>query len=147
MLHALAWQALLLTAIGLLFGVFVLTAFVGAAAVGIVLLETVNYIEHYGLRRTRSAQGGYGRVQHVHSWNSDRLMGRLLLFELTRHSDHHWKASKKYQVLASLEDAPQLPTGYPGMMLLSLVPPLYFALMDPRLERMVASNAALERAA
>jgi alkane 1-monooxygenase len=74
-------------------------------------------------------------------------MGRLLLFELTRHSDHHWKASKKYQVLASLEDAPQLPTGYPGMMLLSLVPPLYFALMDPRLERMVASNAALERAA
>ena len=44
-----------------------------------------------------------------------------MLFNLSRHSDHHYKASKKYQVLESLEDSPQMPTGYPGMMVLALI--------------------------
>lgn len=39
-----------------------------------------------------------------------------MLFELTRHSDHHYKASKKYQVLRSHEVGPRVTTGYPGMM-------------------------------
>ena len=103
MLQAIAWQAVLLVVIGLAFGNLALFSFIGAALTGILLLETVNDIEHYGLRRKRTASGNYGRVQHVHSWNSNHLLGRLMLFELTRHSDHHWKASKKYQVLQSLE--------------------------------------------
>jgi len=147
MIQALLWQAGLIAAIGAFFGVVVLFYFLLAAVIGMLLLESVNYIEHYGLRRKRTAQGGYGRVQHAHSWNSDHLLGRLMLFELTRHSDHHWKASKKYQVLESLPDAPQLPTGYPGMMLLSLVPPLFFAVVHPRLAQMVRSTPELELAA
>jgi alkane 1-monooxygenase len=147
MLQALFWQIALLTAIGVFFNGAVLMAFLGAALIGILMLETVNYIEHYGLRRTRSEAGGYRRVQHVHSWNSDHFMGRVMLFELTRHSDHHWKASKKYQALRSLEDAPQLPTGYPGMMLLALAPPLFFRVVHPVLERMVDEHPELELAA
>ena len=34
------------------------TLLVGQALVGILLLETVNYIEHYGLQRRGLAQGG-----------------------------------------------------------------------------------------
>lgn len=147
MLQALAWQLGLLTVIALVFGAQSLLAFLGAALIGVLLLETVNYIEHYGLRRKRTSTGTYGRVQHIHSWNSDHLIGRIMLFELTRHSDHHWKASKKYQSLQSLEDAPQLPTGYPGMMLLSLVPPLFFGLLHPQLQRLARENETLELAA
>ncbi|MCB0770884.1 MAG: alkane 1-monooxygenase [Flavobacteriales bacterium] len=147
MIHAMTWQAGLLVSIVLLFGWPELAAFSVAALIGVLMLETVNYIEHYGLRRKRTGTGVYGRVQHIHSWNSDHFMGRSMLFELTRHSDHHWKASKKYQGLQSTDDAPQLPTGYPGMMILSLVPPLFFRVVHPRLELLAAKHEELELAA
>ena len=147
MLHAIIWQLALVAGVGLIFGLLTLGAFLVAALIGVLLLETVNYIEHYGLRRKRGVDGGYARVKHVHSWNSDHLVGRLMLFELTRHSDHHYKASKKYQVLASVEGSPQLPTGYPGMMLLSLVPPLFFRATHPLLASMVQHDTDLDLAA
>jgi alkane 1-monooxygenase len=146
MLQALVWQGALIAAIALVFGPTATLAFLGAALVGILLLETVNYIEHYGLRRAQDAKGHYRRVQHVHSWNSDHRLGRLTLFELTRHSDHHWKASRPYQVLRSVDLAPQLPTGYPGTMLLSLVPPLFFAVMHPRIKALAAEEPELRLA-
>ncbi|MCC6937035.1 MAG: alkane 1-monooxygenase [Flavobacteriales bacterium] len=146
MLHALVWQVALLAGIAWVFGPFTVLAFVAAALIGILLLETVNYIEHYGLRRTRDEKGHYRRVQHVHSWNSDHRLGRLTLFELTRHSDHHWKASRPYHVLRSVDRAPQLPTGYPGMMLMSLLPPVFFAVMHPRIKALAAMDPDLRLA-
>jgi alkane 1-monooxygenase len=68
----------------------------------------------------------------MHSWNSNHPIGRAMLFELTRHSDHHYKASRKYQLLQHHDEGPQLPAGYPGMMLLALVPPLWFKVMNPK---------------
>jgi alkane 1-monooxygenase len=118
------------------FGVTVLIAFLWAALMGILLLETVNYIEHYGLRRKKINTNRYERVLPAHSWNSDHIIGRLLLFELSRHSDHHYNASRKYQILKHHENSPQMPTGYPGMMLLSLIPPLWFLVMHRRIKRM-----------
>jgi alkane 1-monooxygenase len=125
----------LLLLIALVWGTGVMLAFVAAAFVGIMLLETVNYIEHYGLCRKAVAMG-YERVQPWHSWNSDHQVGRILLFELSRHSDHHFKSTRKYQVLRHLEQSPQMPTGYPGMMLLALFPPLWFRIMHRRIERL-----------
>lgn len=116
------------------FGGYALSCFLIAALIGILLLETVNYIEHYGLQRKLLENGRYERAMPSHSWNSDHIIGRLILFELSRHSDHHYLASRKYQVLRHHDDAPQMPTGYPGMMLLSLVPPVWFAVMDKRIE-------------
>ena len=130
-------NALLLGVIYYVYDLKVLVAFVLSAIVGILLLETVNYIEHYGLLRRKKENGRYERVRHIHSWNSDHQIGRLMLFNLSRHSDHHYKASKKYQVLESLENSPQMPTGYPGMMVLALLQPLWFRLMNPRLDRLV----------
>jgi alkane 1-monooxygenase len=104
-----------------------------AAIVGFLLLETVNYIEHYGLQRKMQENGRYEPVLPHHSWNSDHELGRIFLYELTRHSDHHYKATRKYQVLRHFDESPQLPFGYPMCMLISLVPPLWFRLMDKKL--------------
>jgi len=131
--YTLAQIALIFT-IYYLFGWIVLIAFLMAAISGILLLETVNYIEHYGLLRKLKENGKYEKVQHQHSWNSDHILGRIFLFELSRHSDHHYKASKHYQILNSLPDSPQMPTGYPGMMLLALVPPLWVWFMGGKLK-------------
>jgi alkane 1-monooxygenase len=69
-----------------------------------------------------------------HSWNSDHVLGRAILFELSRHSDHHFKTSKHYQFLDSFPQSPQMPTGYPGMMILSLFSPIWFWDMNKRID-------------
>jgi alkane 1-monooxygenase len=127
-------QGLLLLVIGVLFGLNTLLFFIAGAFIGILLLETVNYIEHYGLRRKKKKNDKYERTLPTHSWNSNHPIGRLVLFELSRHSDHHFIASRKYQVLRSFENSPQMPTGYPGMMLLSLFPPLWFNIMNKKVK-------------
>ena len=102
--------------------------------ISFLFLETINYIEHYGLSRKKDKNGRYERVKTIHSWNSNHVVGRLVLYELTRHSDHHFISSKKYQVLESIDESPQLPYGYPTSILLSMVPPLWFKIMNPRVE-------------
>jgi len=100
---------------------------------GFLMLESVNYIEHYGLLRLKTKSGRYERVGEVHSWNSNHIIGRIILYELTRHSDHHYKSSKKYQILECHEKSPQMPYGYPTSMVLALCPPLWFKIMNKRI--------------
>ena len=133
MIQAHLFQSLLLGIIYIAFGLLPLLYFLSAALMGILLLETVNYIEHYGLQRKEIAEGKYERALPTHSWNSNHVLGRMMLFELSRHSDHHFLASRKYQILKHHDNAPQLPTGYPGSMLLSLIPPLWFGIMNKRI--------------
>lgn len=121
----------------LIFGLWPMIGFVAAAFIGGLLLETVNYIEHYGLRREKVNDRRYENVQPHHSWNSNHPVGRLLLFELSRHSDHHFQAHKHYQTLVHHEASPQMPTGYPGMMVLSTIPPLWFAIMNKHVDKEV----------
>ena len=132
LLYTLAQIALLFT-IYFMYDLKTMLVFTLAALFGIVMLETVNYIEHYGLLRKQKENGNYERVQPYHSWNSDHIVGRTILFELSRHSDHHYKASKHYQLLDSTPNSPQMITGYPGMMLLALIPPLWFKIMHKQL--------------
>lgn len=122
-------QALFVAAVFFFFGWMTGLLFLAAATEGILLLETVNYIEHYGLQRKSLADGKYERAMPVHSWNSNHVIGRVMLFELSRHSDHHYLASRKYQILRHHDHSPQMPTGYPGMMILATVPPLWFKVM------------------
>lgn len=126
----------LLAAIWWFYGWVVMLYFVGAATIGFLLLETVNYIEHYGLSRAKKGDY-YERVMPQHSWNSNHVVGRIMLFELSRHSDHHYIASRKYQILRHIDESPQMPTGYPGMMLMATLPPLWFAVMNKKLEKSV----------
>lgn len=128
-------QLAFVTGIGVAFGPVALGGFIVAAGLGALLLETVNYLEHYGLERLQQDDGRYQRVEPIHSWNSNHAIGRIMLFEVTRHSDHHANARRPYQVLRHFDDAPQLPTGYPGMMVLAFFPPLWRAVMHPLVER------------
>ncbi len=105
------------------------------AAIAIALLEAVNYLEHYGMLRQKVATGDrerYEQVQPRHSWNSNNTATNVLLYHLQRHSDHHAQPTRRYQALRDYEESPALPTGYAGMILLALAPPLWFRVMDPR---------------
>ncbi|MEM7379676.1 MAG: alkane 1-monooxygenase [Bacteroidota bacterium] len=127
------FQVVYLLIVFLVFGQFAVLFALAAGVVGFLLLETVNYIEHYGLLRKKMPSGRYERVREVHSWNSNHIMGRIILYELTRHSDHHYKSSKKYQILDYHDISPQMPFGYPTSMVLSFVPPLWFKIMNSRI--------------
>lgn len=139
-------QAAFVATIGLIWGWKVMLCYVAAAVIGFLLLETVNYIEHYGLRRKKIDGEYYEKVMPVHSWNADHPIGRIMLFELTRHSDHHYMASRKYQVLRHFDQSPQMPTGYPGMMVLSLLPPLWFKVMHKQIAKYRATAEGVDLA-
>ncbi len=113
------------------FGLYLTLLSILMSIVSFLFLETINYVEHYGLLRKKEPSGRYERVKPHHSWNSNHTIGRIVLYELTRHSDHHFKSSKKYQVLESLDECPHLPHGYPTSILISLIPPLWFSIMNP----------------
>jgi alkane 1-monooxygenase len=108
------------------------------------LLEQVNYIEHYGMLRKQKTNGYYERVNPLHSWNSNHLISNLFLFHLQRHSDHHTYANKRYQILDHFDESPQLPSGYPAMILLCLIPSLWFKVMDQRLDNWQQSDQKWE---
>lgn len=110
-----------------------LLSFLLVAILGAMLLETVNYIEHYGLTRKKVNENRFEQVAPEHSWNSDHILGRAVLFELSRHSDHHANPERPYQDLRSLDTSKQLPFGYPAMMVLALFPTKWFQLMNPLL--------------
>ncbi|MFD7845687.1 alkane 1-monooxygenase [Nocardia sp. NPDC059764] len=132
LLQAWTMSAALWGALIVIFGLEVIPYLILQAMLGAGLLETVNYIEHYGLLRPRRANGKYARCSPRDSWNSDRLVTNLLLFHLQRHSDHHANPGRRYQTLRSSQQAPQLPAGYATMILLAAVPPLWHAVMDHR---------------
>jgi alkane 1-monooxygenase len=98
------------------------------------LLELINYVEHYGIARREISPGRFERVNPLHSWNASHLLSNFFLFQLQRHSDHHASAHKRYQVLNHYDESPQLPFGYPTMIILALIPPLWFRIMNKRLE-------------
>ncbi|MET0451546.1 MAG: alkane 1-monooxygenase [Mycobacterium sp.] len=131
-LHAWLMSAALFGLLAALFGVVVVPWLIGQAIIGVSLLEAINYIEHYGLRRKQLPGGRYERVRPSHSWNTNTVVGNVVLFQLQRHSDHHAHPLRRYQALRHADEAPQLPAGYPTMLLLSGFPPLWRRVMDRR---------------
>lgn len=127
------------------FSMLVVVFWLGQAVLAFTLLEIVNYLEHYGIRRREIAPMRYERVNPKHSWNANHLVSNLLLFQLQRHSDHHAHSGRRYQVLRHMEESPQLPFGYPLMILIALVPSLWFGYMHPRLQAW--KNSSIEKVA
>ncbi|WP_116045495.1 fatty acid desaturase [Amycolatopsis palatopharyngis] len=130
LMSAVLWGAMLLW-----LGVGILPYLLLQAVVGFSLLEVVNYMEHYGMLRQKVRSRGkerYERVAPSHSWNSNNIATNVLLYHLQRHSDHHANPTRRYQTLRDFEESPVLPTGYAGMIVLALVPPLWRRVMDPR---------------
>jgi alkane 1-monooxygenase len=134
-LNAWVMSAVLWGAMIAVLGWEILPLLVVQAVVGFSLLEVVNYMEHYGMRRQKVGAGErqrYERVNPSHSWNSNNIATNVLLYHLQRHSDHHANPTRRYQALRDFEESPVLPTGYAGMIVLALVPPVWRRVMDPR---------------
>ncbi|MEC7121194.1 MAG: alkane 1-monooxygenase [Pseudomonadota bacterium] len=102
------------------------------AVYGFSLLEVINYVEHYGLKREYLGNGKYARTMPEHSWNSNNIVTNLFLYQLQRHSDHHAYPTRSFQALRHFDDAPQLPSGYASMLIPAYIPSLWFRLMDKR---------------
>lgn len=115
-----------------IFGRRVLPFLLTQAAYGAVLFEVVNYIEHYGLKREKLANGKYARTLPEHSWNNNSIVTNLFLYQLQRHSDHHAFPTRPFQALRHFDEAPELPTGYAGMLLPAIIPAWWFNMMDKR---------------
>ncbi len=132
----LAWCLALNVAVVLalwsLFAIQIVAFWIGQSIMAIALLETVNYIEHYGLQRKTSPAGQREPFAMAHAWNADHVVSNSLLANLQRHSDHHMHAWKPFPTLQALP-GPQLPTGYAGCLMLAALPPVWFAVMHPRL--------------
>ncbi|MEM7059328.1 MAG: alkane 1-monooxygenase [Pseudomonadota bacterium] len=107
------------------------------AFVAILQLEAVNYVEHYGLQRRYLSTGKFERVQPHHSWNASQRVTNWMLINLQRHSDHHFRPDRRFPLLQhySWKDAPQLPFGYAVMVSVALNPPLWFWMMNRRVDR------------
>jgi alkane 1-monooxygenase len=133
-------------ALGITMGVGALLFFLAQSVVAVAFLETVNYIEHYGLERRLVRPGVYERVTPLHSWNAAHRLTNALLFNLQRHSDHHVWPARPYYKLRNHPDSPQLPMGYAGMALVAMFPPLWRRVMDPRVRAHRARLAKLDAA-
>ena len=137
-MHEMIWghlaKIVLLITVYFYAGLIGLVLYICTALVGIMALESVNYIEHYGLVRKLMPSGRYEPMNATHSWNSNHELGRIILFELVRHSDHHYQTTRKYQTLRHLDASPQLPFGYPLSIMMALIPPLWFWIMNRRIE-------------
>jgi alkane 1-monooxygenase len=131
MLVYLGVEILLLAAVAA-FSPRALVFWIGQAVLAVIMLELFNYIAHYGLQRAALAKGGFERMGPQHSWNSSRRMNNWSLFNMGRHSDHHARPTRAYQALETLDQEPELPTGYGGAILLALIPPIWTRLMDSR---------------
>ena len=132
-----AWAATfaVAAALGAAFGPLAVAFFFGQGAMAVTLLEAVNYIEHYGLERRKLADGRYERPAPRHSWDAYHWLSNAFLVNLQRHADHHVNPMRPYAALQPQEDSPKLPMGYPGMVPLAFVPPLWFAVMNRRVPR------------
>ena len=125
--------------------IFLLCAFIAKS-----LLEVINYTEHYGLVRVPGQ-----KVRPRHSWNSNSVMSSIFLYNVTRHSSHHEKASLKYWELYPYKGAPMMPYGYLSMLYLAIfLPPVFHRIMCKKLvewdskyasksERILAENQNL----
>ena len=120
----------------------VIAYFALQSVVAFVLLEIINYIEHYGLQR-KTANGKREAFGMMHAWNADNVATNSMLANLQRHSDHHMHAWKPYPTLEPLP-GPQLPTGYAGCLLLAMLPPLWFAVMHHRLDKLQLDAAVAQ---
>jgi len=103
-------------------------------------LTLANYVEHYGLLRDKKENGRYKPCESIHSWNTNHIVSNLLLFHLQRHSDHHTNPMRPYQALRNFDELPRLPSGYPGSFTLAVIPPLWFAVMNPKVLEWTKGN-------
>lgn len=102
------------------------------AGIAVFMLETVSYIEHYGLLRSKRADGKYEPMSPANSWDCYGRFSNYLVFQLQRHADHHSYPTRPFASLHTASEAPELPVGYPLLIGMAMIPPLWRRIMDAR---------------
>jgi len=98
---------------------------------GAMYLESVNYLEHYGLRRRMDRNGIMESIGYQHSWSA---VSSPISFRIQRHSDHHAHKFRPYQILRRMDKAPTMPFEYILMLFLIVFPPMFWLIVDPRVK-------------
>ena len=132
MLRAFASQMAVYAAVGIAFGGIGLALFLGQSVVAIFLTLAIDYTQHYGVVRHEVAPGRLERVRAHHAWTSDHASNQST-FNLGLHADHHLAPARDYAQLANAGGSLQTPFGYAGLVLLAMVPPLWYRVMNSRL--------------
>jgi alkane 1-monooxygenase len=141
-LAGLAAEGALYAAVALFAGWLGVAFFFVKSLIAVLLLETINYIEHYGLERREIAPGVYERYGPQHAWDSHYRLDNWLLFNLPNHANHHLHPGRRHDALVYEAAAPRLPVGYPLAVILAVLPPLWFRIVDPHLPPATAKRAA-----
>ncbi|MCO4793772.1 MAG: alkane 1-monooxygenase [Bacteriovoracaceae bacterium] len=129
--HYLIYAILLTTMSFLFMGLQGIAFFWGQSIVAIFMLETINYIEHYGLERKKLPNGNWEPVKEWHSWDCDYAVTNFSLYNIGKHSNHHARASVEFPYLENKEENPKLSFGYSSAIILAIFPPLWKKIMDP----------------
>ena len=108
--------------------------------VAILLLEIVEYIQHYGLQRLKTDQAEIEPYNKKHAWDCRHYATNWSTFNLGLHSDHHSKPGKRFPLLSNQAPQNEMPFSYPIMILLALVPPIWFKIMNHRIKNKIISS-------
>ena len=104
-----------------------------------IVLESVNYIQHYGLMRKKN-EGEYEKTGAEHSWDTYHFFSSYVTFRVGHHSYHHI-AVKPYYLLSTEPRAPKLPVGYFWAIAMVLLPPWWRSVIHPKLNAAAAPGA------
>lgn len=138
-LRGLAFSLFLVALVRVCLGPRALAVYVGGAVLGVALLDSGNYVEHYGLRRKVVSDEDatvFETVKVKHSWDCSNVLSNVMYFELGRHSDHHVSGSKPYPLLDFTGNAPEYPYGLVTMSLLAFTPSVFKSIAHPALDNM-----------
>jgi alkane 1-monooxygenase len=119
--------------IGVVFGAKGLVFWLVQAGVGLFLIGSVDYIQHWGLERRRLADGRFERQSAAHTWESPFWLSERMMFNMSRHGFHHLAPGRPSARLERVQAAPQMPLSYGTMVIIAAIPPLFRRLMEPRL--------------
>ncbi|MEE2746198.1 MAG: alkane 1-monooxygenase [Pseudomonadota bacterium] len=101
--------------------------------IAVVLLEVVEYIQHYGMKRVATNTGYLEPYNEKHAWNCRHCATNWSTFNLGLHSEHHSQPGKPFPLLSNKERLMEMPAGYPIMIILALIPPIWFRVFNPKL--------------
>ena len=114
---------------GAIFGIKAIVGYILISLIFVIFHAAVVYSQHYGLRREEGE-----RVGDTHSWQTNSLITEYFLLGFGNHSDHHTRVTKTYAEIIQKEDGPRMPFGYFGSLVVVMMPPLWFSIVDKRIK-------------
>ncbi len=134
---------LLAALVAVFFGGWALLFFLLQAYLTVSLFLLGTYNTHYGLIRWPDADGRPEPYSYMNIWSSDQRATNLAFWSIGRHAHHHLDPFRSYTDLKIIEGSPLLPYGYITTLMLSLIPPLWFKVMNPRVADVCARRERL----